>query len=309
MRSFREGAVRWVAAVLFLGAVPVAGAQDGHDHEHGEGGHTGARIVEQHRWHDPEGRLMAYYSAALAFSPVGAPRIAAPWGGSLGIELSYLPALSDAQRSAGFSKTQSTNLAPIIPRPRFALSLPGGFAIEGSWIPPMRVFGVTANLLSAAITRPVPVRGNVLLTPRIAGTTGSVKGPITCNQELEENGGGDGLFYAHVCHSMESEDRFEPVAVSGELVASRTIRGGSIAPYLGLGIRHERSSFDVGVRYSDGSFDPNHPILELDLTRGYGFLGATWSGPRRSAISAEMFYAPNSLLTGRVQASIQLFGS
>ena len=307
MSLLHETRVRVAVSLLIsIGAVPVAGAQDGHDH--GDGGHTGARIIERHRWADPEGRLMAYYSAALAFSPVGAPRVAAPWGGSLGLELSYLPALSEAQRSAGFSKTESTNLAPIVPRPRFALSLPGGVAIEGSWIPPVRAFGVTANLLSAAITRPFLFRGNVL-TPRIAGTTGSVKGPITCNQELEERGGGDGIFYAHVCHSIESEDRFEPVALSGELVASRMIRGGSVAPYLGVGVRREQSTFDVGVRFSDGSFDPNHPILKLDLTRGYGFVGATWAGPRRSALSTEVFYAPGSLLTGRVQASVQLFGS
>ncbi len=310
MRLSLRQAVRGLLPLLVIvSSARIANAQGEHDHDHGAGGHTGPRIIEQHRWSDPEGRLMAYYSAALAFSPVGAPRIAAPWGGSLGLEISYLPSLSDAQRSAGFSKTESTNLAPIVPRPRFALSLPSGFAIEGSWIPPVRAFGVTANLFSAAITRPIPLRGNVLLTPRIAGTTGSVKGPITCNQELEERGGGDGIFYAHVCHSIESEDRFEPVAFSGELIASRTMRGGTLAPYLGLGVRREQSTFDVGVRFSDGSFDPNHPILEVNLTRGYGFLGATWSGPRRSALSAEMFYAPGSLFTGRVQASLQLFGS
>lgn len=252
---------------------------------------------------------MAYYAAALAFSPVGAPRIAGPWGGSFGLEVSYLPALSQAQRSAGFSKTESTNLAPVVPRPRLSLTLPAGFAVEGSWIPPIRAFGVTANLVSAAITRPFALRGNVILTPRIVGTTGSVKGPITCNQELEDRGGGDAIFYAHVCHSIESEDRFEPMALSGELVASRTIRGGSIAPYAGVGLRMERNTFDVGVRFSDGSLDPNHPILKMNLTRGYGFLGATWAGPRRSALSAEMFYAPSSLLTARVQASMRLFGS
>jgi hypothetical protein len=294
--------------MLIVGAASVARAQDEHDHDHGSG-HVGPRVVEQHRWQSPEGRLMAYYSAGLAFSPVGAPRLARPWGGSLGLELSYLPALSEAQRSGGFSKTESTNLVPVVPRPRVSLTLPAGFAVEGSWIPPVRAFGVTANLVSAALARPIALRNGFVLTPRIAGTTGSVKGPITCNQELEDRGGGDAIFFTHVCHNMESEDRFEPMAFSGEIVASRSLRGGSLAPYAGLGVRRERSSFDVGVRFSDGSFDPNHPILEMDLTRGYGFLGATWAGPRRSALSGEMFYAPGSLLTARVQASIRMFGS
>ena len=308
MRSGQNGLARCALAMLIIGAAPAARAQA--DHDHGAGGRDGARIVERYQWQDPEGRLMAYYSAALAFSPVGAPRIAASrWGGSFGLEVSYLPALSEAQRSGGFSKTESTNLAPVIPRPRLSLSLPAGFSVEGSWIPPVRAFGVTANLVSAAISRPFAMRNGIVLTPRVAGTTGSVKGPITCNRELEDRGGGDAIFYAHVCHSIESEDRFEPMAVSGEVVASRSIRGGSIAPYAGIGVRHERNTFDVGVRFSDGAFDPNHPILKLDLTRGYGFAGATWAGPRRSALSGEMFYAPGSLLTARVQASMRLFGS
>jgi hypothetical protein len=292
--------------MLVIGAASVAPAQEDHDHDHGQG-RDGVRLVEQHRWQDPEGRLMAYYSAALAFSPVGAPRIAPPWGASFGLELSYIPALSEAQRSGGFSKTESTNLVPVMPRPRLSLTLPAGIAVEGSWVPPVRVFGVTANLFSAAITRPFAVRSFVL-TPRIAGTTGTVKGPITCNEDLEARGGGDAIFYTHVCHGLESDDRFEPDAISGELVASRSIRGGSVSPYAGVGIRSERTTFDVGVRFSDGSLDPNHPILKQDLTRGYGFLGATWAGPRRSALSAEMFYAPGSLLTARMQASIRLPG-
>jgi len=253
---------------------------------------------------------MAFYSAALAFSPVGAPRlITSPWGGSLGLELSYVPALSEAQRSAGFSKTESTNLAPIIPRPRAALTLPAGFSLEGSWIPPIRAFGVKANLVSGALARPIAIGANTIITPRVAGTTGWVEGPITCNDELETRSDGDALFYTHVCHGMESADRFEPQAMSGEIVATRMLRAGTLAPYVGVGVRRETNRFDVGVRYTDGSIDPNHPILELDLTRGYGFVGATWAGPRTSALSAELFYAPSSLLTARVQASLRLFGS
>jgi hypothetical protein len=45
----------------------------------------------------------------------------------------------------------------------------------------------------------------------------------------------------------------------------------------------------------------------MDLTRGYGFLGATWSGSGRGAVSGELFYAPGSLLTLRVQASLRFF--
>ena len=33
---------------------------------------TTARYVERHTWKEPEGRLMAFYSAVLAFTPVRA---------------------------------------------------------------------------------------------------------------------------------------------------------------------------------------------------------------------------------------------
>jgi hypothetical protein len=289
--------------------ITVAAPSESQMYGNGDPPRAGTRVVEEHSWSSHEGRLMAYYSAALAFSPVGAPRPAGVRGASIGIELSYLPALSEAQRSAGYTKAQSTNLAPVVPRPRISVALPAGFSLEGSWIPPIRVFGVKANLLSGAVSRSFTAPGGFSLTPRIAGTIGSVKGPITCNDELQERGGGDAVYFTYVCHGTESEDSFEPSALSGELIASRTIRRGTIAPYAGFGVRLERDRFDVGVRFPDGSTDPNHSILELDLTRGYGFLGATWAGPRRSAVSAELFYAPGSLVTGRVQASLQLFGS
>jgi hypothetical protein len=293
-----------MALLMSIGVASPAGAQgDGHDHEHGSG--SGHRLTEQHRWRDPEGRLMGYYSAALAFSPVGAPAVAAPWALTLGLEASYLPPLSEAQRSAGFSKTEYTNLSPVLPRPRLALSLPFGVAVEGSWIPPIEAFSVTANLVSGAISRPFPVRG-VLVTPRVAATTGSVRGPMTCNNELADGSDGDLLFFQHICHGMESEDRFEPRAVSGELMVSRSMRGGSLTPYIGGGVRSEEDRFEIGVRFTDGSLDPNHPILTMDLTRGYGFLGATWAGRGRGAISGELFYAPGSLVTVRVQASLRL---
>jgi len=297
-------ALALAVAALVITASPVDAQGDGHDHEHGSG--SGHRLTEQYRWRDAEGRLMAYYSAALAFSPVSAPRALAPGAIRIGLEASYLPPLSEAQRSAGFSKTETTNFTSVLPRPRLAVGLPMGISLEGSWIPPVNAFGATANLFSVALSKSFAVRNDFLLTPRFSGTTGSVRGPITCNDEMSTRSDGDLLFYEHVCHDMESEDRFEPTTLSGELVASRSMRGGALSPYLGIGVMNERDRFDIGVRYSDGSIDPNHPILTMTLTRGYGFLGATWAGPRRSAITGELFYAPGSLLTARFQASMLL---
>jgi hypothetical protein len=291
--------------VVALAAAPVDADAQGHDHG---GGSTGPRLTEDYRWGDPEGRLMAYYSAALTFSPVGAPSLAATaWTAMVGLELGYVPPLSEAQRTAGFSKTESTNLLSVFPRPRLVATLPAGLALEASWIPPVRVTGVKANLISAAVSRPISLGRGLVLTPRVAGMTGSVRAPVTCNDDLALRSEGDALFFTHVCHGVESDDSFEPTALSGELVLGGTPDGHGITPYAGGGVRVERDRFDVGVRFSDGTFDPNHPILELDLTRAYGFVCATWSAPM-SAFSTELFYAPRSLLTARVQVSLRLVG-
>ena len=306
-RASMTRAFALAVAALVITAPPVDAQGDGHDHDHGSG--SGHRLTEQYRWRDAEGRLMAYYSAALAFSPVSAPRAMTPGAIRIGLEASYLPPLSEAQRSAGFSKTETTNFSPVLPRPRLAIGLPKGISVEASWVPPVKAFGATANLVSGAISKSFAVRTDILLTPRLSGITGSVRGPITCNDEMTTRTEGDLLFYEHVCHDMESEDRFEPRALNGEVVASRSMRDGALSPYLGIGVMNEWDRFDVGVRFSDGSIDPNHPILEMNLTRAYGFLGATWAGPRRSAITGELFYAPGSLLTARFQASMLLRGS
>ena len=47
------------------------------------------------------------------------------------------------------------------------LALPGGVTLEGSWVPPVRVFDVTANLLSAAVAWRAGHLGPVELTPRL----------------------------------------------------------------------------------------------------------------------------------------------
>ena len=290
-----------------------------------------SRVVESYDWSEHEGRLLGYYSAAIAFSPVGVAPGGRPWSGAFGLELSYFPPLSRAQRTGGFQKTESTNLAPVLPRPRLALTLPGGATLEASWVPPVEAFDVTANLLSGALSLPVGGVRGASFTARVNGTTGSVTGPITCNDSVREAEDGEDYF-TYVCHSRESEDRFEPRALGAELlVANRTAAGRSVLPYAGLGVRTERNRFDVGVIcnpppgaapafYANtslycsptGSRDPHHPIIETSMTRGYGFAGATWLAPAgigRTALSGELFYAPGSLVTGRVQASVRFRGA
>ena len=112
------------------------------------------RVRQQHDFDDPEGRLIGYYSAALLFSPLGTPERLRTWAFDAGLEIGYIPELSEEQRTAFQDKPEATNLAPVLVRPRVTLRLPGAVQTELSWVPPLRVFDVEANLFSAALSRP-----------------------------------------------------------------------------------------------------------------------------------------------------------
>ena len=268
----------------------------------------------------PEAKLMLFYSSSVAFSPIGVP-----WGATdlsaksvpvgraiprteLAIEVSYIPPLSAAQRTVGFDKPEATNLAPVFARPRLGIRLPWGLGLEGSWIPPFRLFDVTANVLSAAVSRAFDVGSGVRLTPRLSVLMGRVEGPITCNRDTA-TGGDQSLmtYYTFVCHGNDSRDYFDPRHVSGELIVARSLANGRWEPYLSAGARGERTRFDVGVIRDDGSRDPDNPILEVKTTRAYGTAGASWVGLPRTRLSGELFYAPGSLFTVRAFAGVQLW--
>jgi hypothetical protein len=278
------------------------------------------RELKQYGSGSPEGKLMLYYSSTVAFSPLGVPfgvahpaATAMATGGvssrfELSVEVSYLPPLSTEQRTAGSDKPEATNLAPVFPRPRLGVRLPGGFGLEVSWIPPLQVFDVKANLFGGALSRSFALSEGVQLVPRVSFLTGRVEGPITCNGETAAEGTADlATYYALVCYGNDSQDYFEPRHLSGELMVTRTSSSGRWQPYLTAGARGERTRFDVGVILQDGSRDPDQPILEVETIRAYGAVGASWFGISRTRLAAELYYAPGSVFTGRVLAGVRLW--
>lgn len=263
------------------------------------------RVRERHDFDDPEGRLIGFYSAALFFSPLGAPERTNRWALDAGLEIAYIPHLSKSQRTAFQDKPEATNLAPVLPRPRVSVVLPGALHAQASWVPPMRVFDVEANLLSIAITRAMQP-GGVTLAPRFVATWGKVRGSITCFEDLIRGTESESVYFTQICNSRNSEDHFKPQHFALEVLASRAIARLPFLPYGGIGVLREKTIFDIGVQRTDGSRDPDHPILELRATRPYGFLGGTVNTWRSTRFTGELFYAPGSLFTARVFAGIHL---
>ena len=77
--------------------------------------------------------LLNYFSLATTLSPLHAPVPHKPGHGSLGLELSFIPALSCEQRLVlAYTKTEDTNKAPLLPRPHAPSSQPGAARPAGS---------------------------------------------------------------------------------------------------------------------------------------------------------------------------------
>ena len=283
---------RWIGALAtaILVLPTVSGAQ---------------RVVERHDFGGAEGRLIGFYAAALAYSPLGSAVSPTMAPVEFGVEISYVPRLDRAQRTAGFDKPEATNLAPAFPRPRISVAVPGGWRLEGSWIPPVPVFDTRATLGAIAVARPVTVRG-VRVVPRLAVAAGRVTASITCTEALAEGSPADALYFGAVCHGRKSRDHFSPRQLSFDVVAARPSTGTGFTPYVGAGVRAERTRFDIGVIRDDGTRDQDHPILELRATRPYALAGARFLPRGRFGVTGELYYAPGSLVTGRAMAVLQL---
>lgn len=261
------------------------------------------RVVERRGFSEGQGKLMAFYSSALTFSPVNAPRDRARGALQVGLELAYVPRLDAEQRRVG-DKPEATNLAPVFPRPRVTYAITDRLAIEGSWLPPVEVFDVTANVVSLALSWTSPRRGALRFSPRLAGTIGSVEGAITCFEDLATRSPDLALYYGTICYGRESRDDFLPRHALAEVTVGWERDEARVVPYAGLGARGDWTRFDIGVIRPDGSIEPDHPILELRTVRPYGVLGTTLRAASRGRATAELLYAPGSIVTVRIMGTI-----
>jgi len=282
---------RLVAAALALAVA--ADAQD--------------REVQRHELESPEGRLLGYYSAALAVTPLGVPfrNGALTWTSEFGFELAYIPYLTRQQRSAGFDKPEASNLSPLLPRPHISLVIPAQLVLQGSWLPPVKVMGAEANLFSVSLRRALLV-GGMAIAPRISYMSGRVKAPITCSDDLGAGEADERIYYANICHARESEDYFDPTHFSFDVTFTELPQLAGATSYVAVGVRRESSSFDIGVIGNDGLRDPDHPVLEMVATRSYAVAGLQWDPNKRRRYGFEIFFSPGSLVTVRAHGALWL---
>lgn len=250
-----------------------------------------------------EAKVFANFAVPLAFAPLAPPGEARPGAVRFVIEGSYLPTLDAATRTPTICRPgkgpESTDLLFAVPRPRVAVGLPGGFLLEASWIPPVRVNGVKANVGGVALGRGFGIgKGGMTAGIRLHATFGLVQAPITCDQAALADP-------ASECYQGTlSNDRYHPTTFGAEGSLGWALAGGRVRPYLGGGVNLLRPRFQVGFTNSAGSTDSTR--VEVNLTRGVVFGGLAWEAGRGFGITGEIYAAPADAVTGRIGLSYAL---
>ena len=241
-----------------------------------------------------EAKTLAIFSVPLAFGPATAPEILP--GIRVGLEGAYLPKVDPAKATPTICRPGqgplNTDLVFALPRPRIGLPLPFGLALEASWIPPVRVAGVKANLFGVSLGKSVGRLDGLVAAIRAHGTFGSIRGPITCDDAAL-------LELTSECfQGTRSDDKYSPNIFGADFSLGWTMVGGRLRPYLGGGYNRSEPRFQVNFTNRFGMLDSTR--IELNLNRGVVFGGATWQLAERFGVTAEVYAAPADAVTARL---------
>ncbi len=253
-------------------------------------GQTPLRESEDLAFHRPEAWGMAYFSSINLLTGFGAPEASEPGDLEIGVELAWIPSLSEAERTIGFygTKTEDLNKTSLFGRPRLALGLPRDLTLTLSYVPPIEISDVEPHLFAAALGRPLAGGERWRLGGRLVGQTGTMKGDLTCPRSAVE-AGADRRLNPFGCE-VPSRDRITIVSSSFELAAARAPRGtAGLEPYLGAALNWFDLDFDVRALYS-GIDDRSQLTTEgtsVSLTAG-----VAWRGTGRLRAALELFYTP-----------------
>ncbi|HEX2450466.1 MAG TPA: hypothetical protein VHJ69_04975 [Gemmatimonadales bacterium] len=241
-----------------------------------------------------EAESFAIASVPLAFSAAQAPEMIPGLRG--GLEVAYVPQIDDETATPTICRPgkgpENVNLTPIIPRPRLSVPLPWGLALEASWIPPIRVGGVKANLFGVSLSRPFGSIDGLVVALRGHATFGSIHAPITCDDDALGDPGSECF------QGTRSDDSYSPNIFGADLAASVPVAGGRVRPYAGAGYNRLKPRFQVNFTNSAGGVDTTRVIVDLNRFAVFG--GATWIMSYRLTLSGEVYATPADAVTARL---------
>lgn len=241
----------------------------------------------------PEAWAMKYYASVSLLTGFGPPRAREPGSLEVALEAGWIPHLSEAERTVGFSgtKTEDLNRTAVFGRPRLTVGLPGKVSLVAGWVPPLEVDGLEANLFALGLERPLVERDPWGLGARLYGQVGTLEGDITCSEdESRREPGSDGNPFG--CEAA-SNDEADLTYAGFELVGSYAVAGPR-APdlHLGLAANWHDQEFQVDA-LTFGLRD--RTLLLADGWTWSVNAGATWPLTESTRFGVEAFYSPLSV--------------
>jgi hypothetical protein len=254
-----------------------------------------------------EAELFRMRGVPTAFGRAMAPTSLRPKGILLMLEVATLQEIDSATATPTYCNPgkppENVNLLGILPRPRVIFGIDDGMTVEASWIPPIPVNDVKANLFGLAIARTITAGAGVL-SLRGAATLGEIRAPITCTEEqIAEDPSTPG---ASECAGGEepSSDHYKPNSFSLDLSYARDLWQGRLRPYVGGGVNFLRPRFQVEfVNQFDQLRDQK---VEGNYTRPAVFGGASFRLGSGLALSGEYYTDPGTAWTARFSAAYLL---
>lgn len=255
-----------------------------------------------------EGRLLAFYTAPIAFSMATAPTVTLPGSIRFGAEGEYVPRPDPALEQTGAcftQKSEDTSLSPVFGRPRLTVGAPFGFSLEIAYLPPVTIARATPNLLSFAVAHAThyafgPGRGTTIML-RGHGTYGTVKGAITC-----PSGSLQQASPTTPCYGTEpSDDTFHPDMFGGEIAAGINPTSRAMAVYAGVGANRIDPHFQVGFTDANGNVDRTQVQLDEPLVRATVFGGLTAVVREVLDIGLQIYSVPSDATLVKVNGGIR----
>ena len=237
-----------------------------------------------------EAKTFAILSVPVAFTGARAPAVG--HGLSIAVEAASLPTVgrTDATPTAcrPDKGPENTNPIPGLIRPRVAYAT-HGLVFEASWIPPVRIDQVRANLIGLAIAHPHPLGRGWVLGLRAEAVLGSLRAPVTCPDAALRDP------TSQCFGGTRSDDRWQPGVFGAEAVvgAGRA----NLRPHFGVGYSVLRPRFEVNFTNAADSTD--HRRVEVNLQRIAVFAGVTMR-MGSSSLTAEAYSTPADAITARV---------
>lgn len=235
---------------------------------------------------DQQSYLLNFFSLATTFSPIHGPVPHKPGHGSVNLEASLIPPMGCERRLVlSYTKTEDTNKAPLLPRPRVSFAFPelGPFVPYAgvAYVPPVTVFGTRNVIVSGEAGLGLPTDGVWSYGLRFHATLMKTVAEIATPFEADD---------------PPADDFYVGSTFGADLMAGLTL-GEGWEPYVAVGFTDVSTFFFVG----DTSYVANNTTPYAGLTTS---LGVDVKVVKHLALGAEVYSAPYSFTTKHLDTGV-----